>query len=200
MFTIDLLKGQGIPVKTSPQGIAIIATGVAVPFVAALVFIGIYLHNRVVIPIMQNELAVYEQKMQTLSEGVKLQQMFNKEKDSINGCIPEVASAVRKFTTWSPVIRTIAENMPAVMILNQLNVKQTVDSQAGGVVREVNMNISGNAAGNWDEEVKSFRNRLLESSVLKSKLQDVSVAQQSSRGGEKDVTSYELRMIFKGAM
>jgi len=203
-FTIDLLKGQGIPVKTSPQGIAIIAAGITVPFIIVVIMLGIYLNNRVSIPIREHELAVYEQKMQTLSEGVKVQQMFNKDKESINGSAPEVASALRKFTAWSPVIRIIAENMPGAMVLSRLDAKQTVSSQAGtgaaSVAREVEINISGKATGNWDEEVKSFRSRLLESGTLKSRLQDIPVSQQSSKGGEKDSISYDLRMVFKDGM
>jgi hypothetical protein len=203
-FTIDLLKGRGIPVKTSPQGIAIIAVGIAVPFIIVVIMLGIYLNNRVSIPIMEHEMAVYNQKMQTLSEGVKVQQAFNKDKESINASTPEVASALQKFTAWSPVIRTIAENMPGAMVLSRLDAKQTAAARPGtgaaSVAREVDMNISGNAGGNWDEEVKGFRVRLLESSTLKSRLQDIPVAQQSSKGGEKDAVTYDLRMVFKGGM
>lgn len=206
MFTVDLLKGQGVPLKTQPAGIAIVAAGIVVPFITVLIFIGIYLNNRVVIPIVERELAVCEQKMQTLSEGVKAQQTFYKERDSINASMPEAAAAVRKFTAWSPIIQTVAENMPGAMVLSRLDGKQNVAQSgqggAGGafVTREVSMGISGKSLVNWGEEVKGFRNRLLESGTLKSRLQDVPVGQQSSKGSEKDSISYDLRMIFKAGM
>ncbi len=203
-FAIDLLKGRGIPVKTSPQGITIIAAGIAVPFIIVVIMFSIYLNNRVAIPIMERELAVYNQKMQTLSEGVRAQQMFYKDRDSINASAPEVASAVLRFTAWSPVVQAIAENVPGAMVLSRLDAKQSANSQPGtgaaSAAREVGMSISGKAAGNWDEEVKGFRDRLLESSTLKSRLQDIPVSQQSSKGGEKDAVTYDLRMVFKGGM
>jgi hypothetical protein len=204
VFNIDLLKGQGIPIKTSPHGVAIIAVGIVIPLVVALIMTGIFLKNRVIIPIKEHEVAVYNQKMQTLSEGVKAQQMFDKNRESINASVPETAAAVRKFTAWSPVIRTIAENMPGAMVLSRLDAKQTASAQQGtgtpSVSREVEMSISGKAGGNWDEDVKGFRSRLLESGTLKSRLQDIPVAQQSSKGGQNDAVNYDLRMLFRDGM
>ncbi len=203
VFNIDLLKGQGIPLKTSPQAIAIVAAGIVIPFIIVVIMLGIYLNNRVSIPIMEHEMAVYNQKMQTLSDAVNAQQMFYKDRDSINACAPEAVSAVRKFTAWSPVIQAVAENVPGAMVLNSFAGRYSaVKSQQGGdsICREIEMGVSGSAKANWDEEVKAFRGRLLENGVLKSRLQDIPVGQQSSRGGEKDSISYDMRMIFKSGM
>ena len=148
-------------------------------------------------------MAVYNQKMQTLSEGVNTQQMFYKDRDSINACAPEAASAVRKFAAWSPVIQVVAENVPGAMVLNSFAGKYSVvKSQQGGdsVCQEIEMGISGSAKASWDEEVRAFRGRLLENSVLKSRLQDIPIGQQSSKGGEKDSISYDMRLIFRGGM
>jgi len=200
MFTVDLLKGQAVPLKTSTTGIGIVAAGVVVPFIVLIIIVGIFFNNRVVIPIMEHEMVVCAQKMQTLSESVKIQQNFDKEIISINASIPEAAVAVRKFTAWSPIIRTIAENMPGAMVLNKLDGKQSVKSQQGGVAREIEMSVGGTSQASWDEDVKAFRARLLESAALKARLQDITVAQQSGKGGEKDSVSYDLRMIFKDGL
>ncbi len=203
VFNIDLLKGQGIPLKTSPQAIAIVAAAIVVPFIIIAIMLGVYLNNRVSIPIMEHEMAVYNQKMQTLSEGVNAQKMFYKDRDSISACAPEAASAVRKFAAWSPVIQAVAENVPGAMVLNSFAGKYSVvKSQQGGdfICREIEMGVTGSAKASWDEEVKAFRGRLLENSVLKSRLQDIPVGHQSSKGGEKDSISYDMRMIFKSSM
>ena len=201
MFKVDLLKGQGIPLKTRPTDIAIIAAGIAVPFIIAMVLTGIYLNTRVIIPVKQRELEVYEQKMKTFSEAVRIQQMFYRDRDSINASVPETASAVRKFIAWSPIIQAVAENMPGAMVLSRLEGKQAASQSpgvgAGPVPREVELSVSGRSLIRWDEEVKGFRNRLLESSTLKTRLQDVTVAQQSSKSGEKESVSYDLKMMLK---
>jgi len=203
VFNIDLLKGQGIPLKTRPVVLAITAGAIAVPLIVAMLMVWSYFYNRVAIPIKEHEIAAYEKKMQTLSDAVKAQQMFYKDRDSINAAVPEAAVAVRKFTAWSPVIQVVAENVPGAMVLNSFAGKYSVvKSQQGGdsICREIEMGVSGSAKANWDEEVKAFRGRLLENSVLKSRLQDIPVGQQSSRGGEKDSISYDMRMIFKSDM
>ncbi len=213
MFTVDLLKGQGIPLKNRPEGLAMVAVGAVVPVIIAISMLWSYFYNRAVIPIWEHEFVVCNDKIKTLSEGVKIQQAFYNEKDSINKAVPQAAIAVRKFTQWSPIIRVIAENMPGAMVLSQFEGKQSTgtsqeaansDSKTGGaavsVKREIGINISGSAKASWDEEVKSFRNRLLSSDILKSRVEDISVPQQSSRGGEKESTSYEMRVIFKSGM
>jgi hypothetical protein len=203
VFNIDLLKGRGIPLKTSPRAIAIVAAGIVIPFIIFVMMLGVYLNNRVSIPIMEHEMAVYNQKMQTLSEGVKLQQMFYKDKDSINASVPEAASAVGKFAAWSPVIRAVAENVPSAMVLNNFAGRYSAVKSPQGVdsvCREIEMSVSGSAKANWDEEVKAFRDRLLENSALKSRLQDIPIGHQSSKSGEKDSVSYDMRMVFKSNM
>jgi hypothetical protein len=46
MFKIDLLKGQGVPVKSRPESIAITAVALVVPIVIAFVMLGYFLQNR----------------------------------------------------------------------------------------------------------------------------------------------------------
>ncbi len=45
MFTIDLLKGEGVPVKSGPGGITIAVVTLVVPIVIAIVMLGLYLSN-----------------------------------------------------------------------------------------------------------------------------------------------------------
>jgi hypothetical protein len=45
MFIIDLLKGEHLPVKTKPQGIAIFVATFAVPVLVAIFMVGYYIRN-----------------------------------------------------------------------------------------------------------------------------------------------------------
>jgi hypothetical protein len=215
MFTIDLLKGQGVPLKHRPEGLAIMAVGAAVPVLILIFMVWSFFYNRIACPILKHELAVYEEKIQDLSDVVRTQQMFQKEKVSINGSIPEVSIALRKYAQWSPIVRAVAENMPAPMVLTNFEGKQSIvkaqvpinpDSkkmvEAEVVQREVKMQISGSTQSNCDEEIKSFRDRLRSCEALRNRIQDISVSQQPGRTGDKDkdYVSYEMRLIFKGGM
>ena len=161
-----------------------------------------YFYNKVTIPIAESEIITYEKRMETFSDAVKAQRNFDKERYSINAAIPEAAGAVQKFTAWSPIIQVIAENMPGPMVLGNLEGKQgTLKTQKDGkektlATREVGISVSGKSNIKWDEEVKSFRSRLLQNGILKNKLMDIPVSQQSSKGGDKEGVTYQLRMIL----
>ena len=55
MFTIDLLKGQGIPIKSRPEGIVIAAVTLAVPIIIAVIIFSFYLNNSIVISIQRQK-------------------------------------------------------------------------------------------------------------------------------------------------
>ena len=57
MFTIDLLKGQGIPIKRRPWGVAIAALAFVVPILVAMVMFGFYISNGIVIRVTKQEIA-----------------------------------------------------------------------------------------------------------------------------------------------
>ncbi|MHC4418134.1 MAG: hypothetical protein ACYSU6_06055, partial [Planctomycetota bacterium] len=92
MFTIDLLKGQGVPVKGRPEGLVVAAVTFAVPFVAAIVMFGLYLSDRIVISVKKQEIVSCQQSIDKLSEATKLQKSFEQERQLINSCLSEVAS------------------------------------------------------------------------------------------------------------
>ncbi len=66
MFTIDLLKGQCIPAKSRPEGIAIAAATFAVPIIIAIVMFGFYLSNIINISIQKREVVRYKKKISQL--------------------------------------------------------------------------------------------------------------------------------------
>ena len=66
MFTIDLLKGQGIPVKSRPETIAIAAVAFAVPVIIAIVILGYYLHSGIILSIQKQGVVIYETRIANL--------------------------------------------------------------------------------------------------------------------------------------
>jgi Tfp pilus assembly protein PilN len=213
MFTIDLLRGQGIPMKRRPWGVAIVTMTVAVPIFVAMVMLGFYLGDRIVISVNKQAIIKYEKYINTLSDAVKLQQSFEKEKDSINSCLSEALSSIGKHTQWSPILATIVRNMPNTMILTSLEVKQRSTRikvprkddpekmiDVSVPVRTLRMSVSGRPQANNDKAVKDFMDRLRSSALLASKLEDVKVSQKSGTLEGQNVVSYEIDCVFKPAL
>ena len=210
LFTIDLLKGQGIPIKSRPDSIAVAAVIFAVPLIIAIVMFGYYLHTRIVISIQKQRIINYEAKIDELSDAVQLQKSFEKEKSAINSCLSEVSYSIGRHTQWSPVLVVLTENMPGSVLLTALEVKQhslkrkvpTKDDSKKMVnvtvpARTLNMSVCGSAQSGCDKQVKDFRDCLRFSPLLKTKLEGIIVSQDFDTLGDQDVVSYQIGCVFK---
>ena len=212
MFTIDLLKGKGVPAKIGPQGVAVAAVAFAVPLIIALVMLGGFLRNRVVISIQTDAIANYDAKIIQLADAVQLQKSFENEKNTVNSSLAEVASNIGGHIQWSPVLVTLVENMPGPVFLTKLDVKQnsvkvkmpqkddpkkTIETQVPA--NTLQMNLLGSSPAGCDKEVRDFRDRLraVIPAASRQQLEDIKVAQQVGKFEEKDTVSYEINFIFK---
>jgi len=210
MFTIDLLKGQGTPAKSSPESIAIAAAALAVPVIIAIVMFGLYLRNKIIISVQKQEIANYGTKIGKLSDAVELQKSFENEKAAISNCLSEVATSIGRHTQWSPVLTTLVKNMPDSVVLTDLNVKQSSvkrkvpkkdDPQKmidiSVPVRTLQINVCGSPQSNCDKAVRNFRGRLRSSAFLGPKLENIRVSQRFGTLESQDVVFYQIDCIFK---
>ncbi len=210
MFTIDLLKGQGIPMKSSPGGIAIAGVTVAVPMTIAIIMFGFYLNNRTYVSIKEREIVRCQAEIDKLSDAVELQNSLEKKKIVYGNCLSEVKSSIGKYIQWSPVLVTIVENMPDSVMLTALEVKQNSvrkkvpkkDNPQEMIektfpVKILQMSVSGSPGYDCDKVVRDFRNHLRSSAFLGPKLENIGVSQESEMLEGRDVASYEIECVFK---
>jgi Tfp pilus assembly protein PilN len=210
MFTIDLLKGKGIPIKRRPWGAAIAALAFVVPIVVAAVMFGFFLSNRIVIEVARQEISNYEKNIATLSDVVEMQKAFETEKNNINSCLSEASSYLSKYAPWSPVLAVIAENIPDSMILTKLEMKQKIVKKSvpkkdnpkqtenvDAYARTLDMAITGRTQASSGKEVQNFKDRLRHSALLARELEEINVSQQPATLDGQDVVSYDISCVFK---
>jgi len=210
MFTIDLLKGQGVPMKSSPEGIAIVAATVIVPFIVAIVMFGFYLHDKTTALIKKQEIARYQAEIDSLSGAVQMLKSLEKAKSLYGDCLSEVKSSISRYIQWSPVLVTMVENMPNSVVLTELEVMQNSVRkkvpqkgnpqqmiEANVPVRVLRMSVSGSPQYNCDKAVSDFRGSLLSSAFLGPKLENIVFSRESKTLKGRDITSYEIDCIFK---
>jgi len=210
MFTIDLLKGQGIPAKSRPESIAVTAVTFAVPIIIAIVMLGFYLSNIINISIQKREVVRYKKNIDELSDAIEMQKLFEKEKQVISSCLTEVSSSIAGYTQWSPILMTLVENMPNLVVLTSLEVKQrfikrkvpTKDdpkkkTSISVPVRTLHVSICGSPQTNCDEAVRDFGDSLRSSALLGPRLEDIRVSQGFDMLQNQDAVSYGIDCVFK---
>jgi hypothetical protein len=210
MFTIDLLKGQGIPTKNRPGGIVVAVVIAVIPIIFAIAIIGFYSNNEIIVSIRKQEIARCEAEIDKLSGAVKLQESLEKEKIIYGDCLSEVKSSVDRYTQWSPVLVTLVENMPKTVLLTRLEVKEDTirkkvpqkDNPQEMIdinipVRTLRIRVSGSPQHNYDKAVRDFRDSLRSSSLLGPWLENIGVSQESEMLEGRYVAYYEIDCVFK---
>jgi Tfp pilus assembly protein PilN len=210
MFTVDLLKGQGLPMKSRPTGIIISAAAITVPVIIAMIMLGFYLRNKITISVLMRETARWETETGKFSELVKLQESFEKDRAVYNSCLAEVKSSIGRFAQWSPVLVTVVENMPDSVALTALEAKQrsirkkvpqkgdpkkTTDVDVP--VRTLRVSVCANPQTGSDEAVRNFQARLRSSAFLGPRLENITVSQESGKLEGQDIVTYQIDCVFK---
>lgn len=210
IFTIDLLNGQAIPLKSKPGGLAFVVATAVIPLTVAMGMLSVYMHNNVAVTVKQREITRCETEIGKLSDAVKLQQALEKEKTTYKNSLSDVRSSIKRHTQWSPILTTLIENMPDSVVLTSIEVehnsmkkkvpkkddpKKTVEVDV--LVRTLRLTVSSGSERNCDEAVREYRDRLRASPFLGPKLENIAVAQQSETRQGRDVVSYEINCLFK---
>jgi Tfp pilus assembly protein PilN len=210
MFTIDLLKGQAVPTKSTPGSIAVAAAAVTVPVIIAIALFGFYLRNKIFISVHGRTIDNYQAKIAELSDAVELQKSFEKEKADYSNSLSEVTSSLGRHTQWSPVLMTLVENMPDSVVLTGLDVKQHSTKRkvpqkddpkkmiiTSIPVRTLQMTVAAGPQSRSDRAIRNFSERLRSSSLLGPRLEDIRVSQGEGVLGGQPVVSYQIECIFK---
>ncbi len=213
IFTIDLLKGTGIPFRSGPAGVVLAVITAAVPIIIAIAFGGLYLNNKVVMSLKAREVTVLEEKVDELSEVIEQQRALEREKFHYNVCLTEVKSSIGKYDQWSPVLMTLVENMPRSVILTELEVEQKIvkkkvpredkpdkTKEVDASVTTMLVTVCDSSRTDSDQEVQEFRDYLCSSSILGPKLEKADVKKESGTLGGQDVVYYMINCVFKAEL
>ncbi|MBN1974828.1 MAG: hypothetical protein JW787_14405 [Sedimentisphaerales bacterium] len=210
MFTIDLLKGQGIPSRNKPIGAAIVLITSVVPLLIAISLCGLHWHSKVVTRLKQHDIQKLAANISQLSDAVAIKRDMERKKSFYNTCLTEVKSSIGKFTQWSPVMSILIEEMPASVILTGLEVEhermkkpvsnnnQSNSAETKDVtVTKLVLQVSNQGQGDYGKQIKDFRERLYASPVLGSKLDKIDFSRKAVEKDGMETISYQIECLFK---
>jgi Tfp pilus assembly protein PilN len=211
MFTIDLLNEQGIPLKTRPGGVVIVALTAVLPVLLAIGTLGFYLNNKIILSLKEREIGRVETGIEKFSDALEQRDALMREKIAYGSCLSEVSSSLKNYTQWSPILMTVIENMPESVVLTSLEVerktvkKKVPDEDDPEDMKEIEvparvlrLSVRGGPQCNCDEDVRDFQDHLRTSALLGPKLEEnIRVSRDSQKIKDQDVFSYEITCVFK---
>ena len=210
MHTIDLLRGQGIPAKTTLGSAGMIMVIIAVPILAAAGMVDRYMQNDTDIGIKQQGIAMEQATIEEFADAVKFKESVEKEQKAIGSKLSEVSSCLGKYIQWSPVLETLASYMPAQMVMSGLRAESTSERQRvaseNDPKRMVNVtvskrmlviDISGSELRDYGDVVQRYASRLKSSPVLGPKLENIEVSQNPGNVRDINTVSYTMNLKFK---
>lgn len=213
MFKIDLLEGQGIPIRSTPAGLIIAAAMSSVPVIVLIAIVGCFMINSVNISQAENSIKRLTAMKEQLSEKESSLKSIEQEMNGINSRLDEVSSSFYRHTQWTKVLMTVSENMPDSMVLSEFQVKEKPLTKQvpkknkpeeliviSIPVRTLRMKVSGNSAYDCAQAVKDFADRLRFSENLKDILTEIRISQESDTSKGHDVVYYEIECQFKPGM
>lgn len=205
MHTIDLLRGQGVPAKTTLGSVIMIIVMVAVPILAAAWMVDRYIQNETEIGIKQQAIDKEQATIEQLADAVKFKEELLNQQKNIRSKLSEVSSCLGRYVQWSPVLMTLAENMPRGMVMNSLSAESTIDRQrAAGekdqkltIKRTLVIDISGTERRDYGDDIENYSRRLKSSPDLGPKLEKIEFAQKPGTAGDINTVSYTMNLMFK---
>lgn len=213
MFTIDLLKGEGLPERGKAKDVVVVAIVSAVPVIAAIVMFGVYLHGKIDISIKAKEIARWQAKTDNLSDALAGLRRLQQAKKDCGIRIAEVDKAINRHTQWSPILAEVVANMPQSVVLTNLELKQRAvrikvpkkndpskTQDVSVTVPTLKMNVAATPQSNGDKDVRDFRTSLLASATLGARLENITVSQKADELSGLEVVSYEINCLFKAKL
>ncbi|MHC4742113.1 MAG: hypothetical protein ACYS8Z_09390 [Planctomycetota bacterium] len=208
MHTIDLLRGRGIPAKTTFLGIFLMAVTILAPLCGAAVLVERYFTNEAFLEVQSHQLALKTKELDSYSAALREREAMARNKRKISNLLTQIAEFTEDQIQWSPIFTTLAENMPEKMIVTSLeavrkNTSVIVPGKDGSSTRvtvpkrSLVIDVAGKNDEDHDESIMKLRNELANSAALAEKLDDVVISHGAGDTAEKDTVSYEVVCVFE---
>jgi hypothetical protein len=210
LYTIDLLKGEGLPIRSRPGGIAFACLLVIVPFLVGMGAVSIYMDGEVVIAIQKQQVSKLDAGIEALSNAVQKREALDKERVQATRMLSEVKSALGGHTQWSPALVSLVESLSDTLVLMKLEAREsttrakvpakddpTKKVEVSLPMRELKICVCGKDKESSSEAVRKFQESLRSSPIIGPMLDTITVSRDATTLESQQAVLYELNCVFK---
>jgi Tfp pilus assembly protein PilN len=211
MFTIDLLKGSGAPLKSQPGKFALGTVPFIVPAVIIIIAIAHYGYNSTVLATAKTRIDKMQSMIADYSDDIEYYKDMTGKLTATKQHLAEVSTVIDRHVQWSPIVRTLVEAMPDSIVLQKLRLhrdtvrKKMPDKKDKNKVvfvdcvkRKLRITVCGVSPFESDTAVQGYIYRLRNSDILMSEVTDIRIVTRDvTKLDGKDVPCFEIDCLFK---
>ena len=207
MHTIDLLKGQGVPPKTTLKGVFFMALVFILPLIGGSLLVVMYAVNKINIETqivkadkLKDEIKNYLPDKQKVEE-------LQSQKNYYNVRVLEASKCIDTYFQWSPILIQLVRNMPEDMVMDKLSVenisavtlkkKKEPDEELVIPIPQKKMvvDLSGLNGDAYNIKVQEYQEKLKSEQSLVSLLKDVTYIKQAIILNKPE-ESFRMNFVF----
>jgi hypothetical protein len=211
MYTIDLLKGSGLPAKSSINNAIAAGLMFSIPVIIFIMMTGAYAQSKIIINSHTQTLDNYQHRFAGLKYYLAQEELIQERYRSINSCLDEVNDLLDQNMQWSGILAMVEQSLPQSLIIDRMEVKiknskksvpQRSDSEKTIKIpvydRSLNLKLHCGSQINSDSAVRKFQTDLVQAALAKTLIGDVAISSRKpSKINGINVTSYEMNCTFR---
>ena len=209
MFSIDLLKGKGLPETTSPKRLALRALPILIPVLAVTVLASAYQHDRASLQRQQQVLKSNQQQIGLYTDDIAEHNMMNSKIIGMKKCLNDISKAMAYRVQVSEVFVELVQALPEnifvyEMKMDRTSVQKKIQQPGSGevkqqlvVYRKLNLVLCGYDGDQGDEAVQEYINTLKQSPLLTKVFTGIKPsARQQGEVDDRAAIYYEIECVL----
>ena len=210
MFSIDLLKGKGLPEEIDPKRLILKALPILIPVLAVTLFASAHQHDRASLRTQQQLLNRNQQQLAIHTEDVAEYNKINSKIKGMQKCLNDISKAMAYRVQVSEVLVELSQLLPENIFVYEMNLdRKSVQEKiqqpdSGGakqrlvVRRKLKLVLCGYDADKSDAAVQEYINTLKQSPRLTKIFTEIkpSARQQGEVEGRSAIY-YEMECVLR---
>ena len=210
MFSIDLLKGKGLPEEIDPKRLILKALPIVIPLLVVTVFASAYQHGRASLRDQQQILNSNQQQLVLYTEDVAEYNKINSKIKGMQKCLNDISKAMGYRVQISEVFVELIQSLPENIFIYEMKldrncVQKKIQLPDSGEVkqklvvhRKLDLVLCGYDADQGDVAVQEYVNTLKRSPLLTGIFAEIkpSARQQGEVDGRAAIY-YEIECVLR---
>jgi hypothetical protein len=210
MFTIDLLKGAGLPKKSRPVVVAMAMIPLLIPLMGTVVLAACWQHNRTLMQTQQKIINDNQIKINASADDLACYTRANAKILTLRQQLEDVDMGLQYRVQISDILRALTESLPDNLVLTRLDMnrmdqqKKETDKATGNVrqtlviQRKLRVEVGGVLQDQTDVSADEYIQKLRSCENLKGLVESIQiVARNNGSLDGQNCAFYEIECLLK---